>query len=116
MVSQSIVSYLVADHARLLTLLNRAMEKPEIEPEAFADFRRGLLRHMAIERKLRLPAVRKARGGTPLARAHELIDHAALTSLLVPTPDLALCQEVVICADQIARSSELHRTLRDVPA
>lgn len=96
MVSQSIVSYLVADHARLHTLLNRAMEKPELDREAFADFRRGLLRHIAIEEKLLLPAVREARGGTPLDRAHELrIDHAALTSLLVPTPDLALCHEIL---------------------
>ncbi|HEX5107509.1 MAG TPA: hypothetical protein VFV95_03650, partial [Vicinamibacterales bacterium] len=38
--------------ARLHTLLNRAMEKPELDREAFADFRRGLLRHIAIEEKL----------------------------------------------------------------
>ena len=95
MVSKGIVSYLVADHARLHTLLDRAMETPEFDPEAFADFRRGLLRHIAIEEKVLLPAVREVRGGTRLDRAHELrIDHAALTSLLVPTPDLALCREI----------------------
>jgi len=96
MVSMGIISYLVADHARLHTLLDRAMKTPELAPETFADFRRGLLRHIAIEEKVLLPAVRQARGGTPLDRAHELrIDHAALTSLLVPTPDLALCREIL---------------------
>ncbi len=96
MVSRGIINYLVADHARLHTLLDRAMETPELDPEAFADFRRGLLRHIAIEEKVLLPAVREARGGAPLDRAHALrIDHAALTSLLVPTPDLALCREIL---------------------
>src|SRR5690606_37906573 len=42
------------------------------------------------------PAARAARGGLALDRAHELrIDHAALTSLLVPTPDLELCREIL---------------------
>ena len=96
MVSRGIINYLVADHARLHTLLDRAMETPDLDPEAFADFRRGLLRHIAIEEKVLLPAVREARGGAPLDRAHALrIDHAALTSLLVPTPDLALCREIL---------------------
>lgn len=96
MMSQNVVTYLVADHARLHALLDRAMVTPEFDPEAFAEFRHGLLRHIAIEEKLLLPAVREARGGTPLDRAHELrIDHAALTSLLVPTPDLALGREIL---------------------
>ncbi|MBK8013922.1 MAG: hemerythrin domain-containing protein [Deltaproteobacteria bacterium] len=96
MVSESIVSYLVADHARLHALLDRAMETPDLDPEAFAEFRRGLLRHIAIEERVLLPVVREVRGGIPLDRAHELrIDHAALTSLLVPTPDLALCREIL---------------------
>ena len=91
MVSQSIVSYLVADHARLHTLLNRAMEKPELDREAFADFRRGLLRHIAIEEKLLLPAAQEARNGRPLPIAERLrLDHGAIAALLVPSPTPAI--------------------------
>jgi len=92
----TIIGYLVSDHSRLHDLLGSAMALPHLELEAFAAFRRGLLRHIAIEEKVLFPAVRKARGGLVLDRAHELrIDHAALTSLLVPTPDLALCHEIL---------------------
>jgi hypothetical protein len=51
MVSECIVSYLVADHARLHALLDRAMAGSDIDLEAFANFRRGLLRHIAIEKR-----------------------------------------------------------------
>lgn len=91
-----VTDYLNSDHARLHGLLKRAMAGPQCDLEAFGDFRRGLLRHIAIEEKVLLPAVRKARDGSPLERAHELrIDHGALVSLLVPTPDLALCREIL---------------------
>jgi len=89
-------AYLVSDHARLHALLDRAMAVRDLDLAAFAEFRSGLLRHIAIEEKVLMPAVRKARGGEPLERAHELrIDHAALTSLLVPTPDQGLCHEIL---------------------
>ncbi len=91
----TIVTYLIEDHARLHGLLSRAEKGPQFDSGAFAEFRRGLLRHIAIEEKLLFPAVRKARQGARLRRAHELrIDHAVLTSLLVPTPDMALCREI----------------------
>ena len=93
---RTLTAYLVSDHARLHGLLARAAVAGQLDPAAFADFRRGLLRHIAIEEKLLFPAVRKVRGGASLDRAHGLrIDHAALTSLLVPTPDLALCREIL---------------------
>lgn len=89
------VSYLESDHARLHALLERAMAAPQLDRGAYAEFRAGLLRHIAIEEKVLLPAVREARGGVPLPRARVLrIDHGALASLLVPTPDLALCREI----------------------
>lgn len=92
---RTIAGYLHADHQRLRRLLHRAMAVTDLDLAAFADFRRGLLRHIGIEEKLLLPAARRARGGTPLDRARELrIDHAAITSLFVGTPDLALCREL----------------------
>lgn len=91
----TITAYLVSDHARLHRRLEHAMAEPHLDLDAFADFRRGLLRHIAIEEKLLLPAVRQARQGTPLDGTHELrVEHAAITSLLVPTPDLPLCHEI----------------------
>lgn len=91
-----ITEYLVADHARLHGLLTRARDAEDLDAAAFEAFRRGLLRHIGIEEKLLFPAVRRARGGEPLPAARELrVDHAALTSLLVPTPDAALCDEIL---------------------
>ncbi|MEZ4271314.1 MAG: hemerythrin domain-containing protein [Myxococcota bacterium] len=96
MSERTIAGYLAEDHTRLHGLLDRAMALPHLDLEAFAAFRCGLLRHIAIEEKVLFLAVRKARGGQPFDRAHEVrIDHAALTSLLVPTPDLALCGEIL---------------------
>lgn len=90
-----ITDYLAEDHLRLHALLEAASAGGTFAPEPFATFRGGLLRHIAIEEKVLLPAARRARNGVPLARAHELrVDHAALTSLLVPPPDLALCAEI----------------------
>lgn len=90
-----VTEYLLADHERLSALLTAATAGPGFDREAFAEFRAGLLRHIAIEEKVLFPAARRARGGEPLARAHGLrIEHAALTSLMVPTPDAALCAEI----------------------
>lgn len=89
--------YLVTDHTRLHDLLRRAVTPSgQIEHSSYAAFRAALLRHIAIEEKLLLPAARRARGGVPIERARDLrVDHAALSSLLVPTPDVALCGELL---------------------
>lgn len=91
-----ITDYLIADHRRLHALLEQASAGETLDGEAFGLFRVGLLRHIAIEEKLLMPAARRVRGGVPIERAHDLkMDHAALTSLLVPTPDVALCAELM---------------------
>jgi hypothetical protein len=90
-----ITDYLARDHERLHALLRAASAGPSFDASAFEAFRAGLLRHIGIEEKLLLPAARRARGGEPLERARALrIDHAALSSLMVPTPDAALCAEI----------------------
>ena len=85
---RTIAAYLHADHERLRRLLHRATAATELDLAAFADFRRGLLRHIGIEEKLLLPAARGARGGSPLERARDLrIDHAAtLTAVCAAFP------------------------------
>ena len=90
-----VTEYLIADHARLHALLARACECEPFDHEAFERFRAGLLRHIGIEEKLLFAAVRERGGGELLAAAHELrLEHAALASLLVPTPDHALAREI----------------------
>jgi len=80
--------YLAGDHDRLDALLERAMADPaHIDAAAYAQFRAGLLKHIAMEEKALLPAAQKARGGDPLPIAARLrLDHGALVALLVPSP------------------------------
>jgi hypothetical protein len=67
-------------------LLAAAERHDPIDLELYDEFRRGLLRHVAIEEKVLLPAAQAA-GGTPLAMAARLrLDHGAIAALMVPTP------------------------------
>jgi hypothetical protein len=88
--------WLVADHRAIDLLLERASAGDgPLDREAYELFRARLLRHIAREEKVLLPAGRAARGGVALPRARQLrIEHAAITSLLVPTPDRALIAEL----------------------
>ncbi|HSD19413.1 MAG TPA: hemerythrin domain-containing protein [Anaeromyxobacter sp.] len=90
-----IARHLTDDHARLDALLARAMATPGVvERGAFDAFRAGLLRHIALEEKILLPAVRRARGES-LPEVRQLrIEHGALASLLVPTPTPELVAEI----------------------
>lgn len=87
---------LCEDHARLDALLAAATRDPSgFDHEAFERFRAGLLRHIGIEEKIVLPDAKRRRGGEPLELAARLrVDHGALASLLVPTPDAALVAEI----------------------
>jgi len=89
-------SWLLKDHERLDAILRRAVADPgRIDREAFELFRGGLLRHIAIEEKILLPAVRKARSGKPHPTARHLrVDHGAICSLLVPTPNAEIVAEL----------------------
>jgi hypothetical protein len=83
----SLSTFLVEDHAELDQLLRRAAATTTIDPKAYDAFRRGLLRHIAIEEKVLLPEARRRCGGEPLTIAQQLrADHAAIAALLVPSP------------------------------
>lgn len=79
---------LADDHVRLEGLLRQAAADPErIGAPAYAMFRAGLLKHIAMEEKILIPAAHRARGGEPLPIAAKLrLDHGALAALLVPPP------------------------------
>ena len=106
----SISALLTADHERLDALLRRAFAAPgAIDHDAYAVFRKGLLRHIGMEEKILLPAAQRARGGEPLPSAARLrLDHGALAALLVPSPTAAI-------ASAIRTILERHNALEEGP-
>jgi hypothetical protein len=101
---------LTADHERLAALLDRAFATAgAIDREAYAAFRKDLLRHIGMEEKILLPAAQRARGGEPLPSAARLrLDHGALAALLVPSPTRAI-------GDAIRSILERHDALEEEP-
>lgn len=78
----------------LAELLGRADAGEGLDLDAFEAFRARLLRHIGIEEKLLLATVRDVLG-RPIERARRIrVDHGAIASLLVPTPDVALVSEL----------------------
>lgn len=102
--------FLSDDHSRLDGLLTRAVADPAALDRASYDaFRAGLLRHIALEEKVLLPAAREALGGEALPLARRLrVEHGAIASLLVPTPTHALVTE-------IRKILEPHNLLEEAP-
>jgi hypothetical protein len=92
----TLADYLEADHVRLDSLLRASVaDANHFDADAFEQFRAGLLRHIGLEEKLLLPLARLRRKGEPLPLAAILrVEHAALASLMVPTPDHALVGEI----------------------
>jgi hypothetical protein len=89
-----ITHYLESEERALYILLLEACAGLEVDAERYARFRAGLLRQIAIEENILLPAARKA-SRTALQRAARMnAEHGALTSLLVSSPDLARCVEI----------------------
>jgi hypothetical protein len=84
--------YLAGDHKRLDSLLHKAAAKPDmIDMESYAEFRKGLLRHIALEEKIVLPAIAHLQGNKQVALVSRLrLDHGALVALLVPPPDSSI--------------------------
>jgi hypothetical protein len=109
-VADPLTAWFAADHARLDALLRRSVADPRaFDREAFEAFRGGLLRHIALEEKFLLPRARAARGGDPLPFARRLrVDHGAIASLLVPTPDDRIVAE-------LRSILEPHNTLEEEP-
>jgi hypothetical protein len=102
--------YLAGDHERLDALLKRAVSNPEnIDAAAYAQFRSGLLRHIAMEEKVLLPAAAKRRGGEALSIAPKLkLDHGALTALLVPKPTSSIIAAIRVIL-------KIHNSLEEDP-
>lgn len=107
--SGPIARHLAEDHARLDALLARAVASDPLDRAPYDAFRAGLLRHIALEEKILLPALREALGDDPPERRRLRIDHGALAALLVPPPTRELVGEL--------RSILVpHNTLEEGPA
>jgi len=80
--------FLADEHRRLALLLRQAeADAKNLNHGFYAEFRAGLLMHIAMEESILLPAARRLRGGKPFAIADKLRrDHGALAALLKPTP------------------------------
>ena len=131
----AITRFLSDDHARLDGLLAASVLRGAVDPAPYAAFRAGLLRHIALEEKILLPAAREARGGAPLAVARRLrVEHGAIAALLVPSPTPELVRELRSILDPhnvleegpdglyaecdallAARAGELVARMRDYP-
>ena len=84
--------YLSGDHDRLDELLQWALAKPGvIDMEPYAEFRKGILRHIGMEEKIVLPTIAQLQGGKQAAIAERLrLDHGAIVALLVPPPSASI--------------------------
>jgi hypothetical protein len=84
-----IYRYLAEDHDRLDELFRKATaDRDNIDMNAYAGFRSGLLHHIRMEETVLLPAALRLQDGRPLAIAERIrMDHGALTALMVPPPD-----------------------------
>jgi Hemerythrin HHE cation binding domain len=103
-------AFLGQDHARLDELLQRSItDAGTVDAQSFERFRAGLLRHIAMEEKVLLPAARRLRGGAALPIAQRLrADHAALAALMVPSPTVEIIETV-------RRILEEHNPLEEAP-
>ncbi|HVN48376.1 MAG TPA: hemerythrin domain-containing protein [Bacteroidota bacterium] len=84
--------YFTKDHRRLESLLHRAFNSREnIDETAYAEFRSGLLKHIAMEEKILIPALSNVRDGAPYPLAAQLrLEHGAIASLLVLPPSVTV--------------------------
>jgi hypothetical protein len=82
-----ITEFLAKDHDRLDALFTKACaDRTRIDLEAYEAFRRGLLKHVGMEELILIPAARRLSGPAAAIAQKARLDHAALTSLLIPAP------------------------------
>lgn len=76
--------------------MRAAVAGDAIDSAPYEAFRGGLLRHIGIEEKILVPAVRSRLPEAALAVARQLrLDHGALAALLVPTPTHEIAAQIM---------------------
>ena len=110
-------SFIEEEHLEMDALLARADAGGVLDLDAFERLRARLLRHIAIEEKLILAEVRAARGGEPIEGARRVrVEHGAIASLLVGTPDVALVGELraLLVAHEAFEEQGIYAACEDV--
>ena len=89
-------SLFVGDHRRLEILLDRSFRVDgQIDERAYSEFRFGLLKHIGMEEKILIPAIKQAQNGLPYLLAETLrLEHGAFAALLVPPPSKKIAQVI----------------------
>ncbi|MEW5741657.1 MAG: hemerythrin domain-containing protein [Myxococcota bacterium] len=77
---------LAVEHAESQAKLDACVRSGEVDLKRFDEFRHNLLRHIAIEERVLMPALTKALGKAPLFQNGLRKDHAGIAALCVPTP------------------------------
>ncbi|MBN1447324.1 MAG: hemerythrin domain-containing protein [Bacteroidetes bacterium] len=106
--------YLIEDHRHLDELLNRAVTETEIDEEAYNTFRRGLLRHIAIEENIVMPLIRERSENGFFALQQIHLEHGAIAALMVPPPTEELIAVLRALLDRHNLLEETQDTLYDV--
>lgn len=94
-------TWLEKDHRQIEGLLAMATAAADFDVGSFSRARARLMRHIAIEEKIVFRAMRDVDGleaehpAVLAALRQARIDHAAITTLLVPRPDAALVAELI---------------------
>ena len=90
-----IAQFFTEDHRRLDVLLQRSSRADgTVDMAAYGELRQGLLAHIGMEEKLLLPLARQKLGRRVPGAKQLRADHAALAALLVPTPTVALLEQL----------------------
>jgi len=100
-----ISDFLARDHDRLDAFFSRA----GADPEAYEAFRRGLLKHVGMEELILIAAARRLSPEAVTLAGRTRLDHAALTSLLIPTPTariLAAIRAVLVPHNEMEEAAD----------
>lgn len=91
-----IYNFFTEDHRRVEDLLERATRDIEhIDLTLYNEFRKSLLTHIKMEEKILFPAAQMANNGQQLPLQAQLrLEHGAITTLMVPTPDKDLVKVI----------------------
>lgn len=85
--ASGVTRLLVSEHAQSQGTLRACVGADgTVDLKRFDEFRHGLLRHIAIEEKVLMPALTRALGRSPLFQNGLRKDHAGVAALCVPTP------------------------------
>jgi hypothetical protein len=81
--------YLADDHRRLENILDKAAGgQSGFDLSIYDEFRKGLLRHIGIEERIVIPAIRNAGIEARSGLIEQIrLDHGAIAALMVPPPN-----------------------------